>query len=544
MQNLALRTCLLGDALVIADEFELGTWEERPIVWRILSIEGTKLLAITVDALTTRAFHADAQGSTWENSDVRAWLNGEFLQTAFSEEIQAALQKRTILNKGNASFEGADAPDTCDTVFLLSIEELESLMPFKATRTIDGSKGTWWLRTSGYSKEFCATVQQDGWINEYGYQVDQDFIALRPVIEIELSADMLLFPEDVAEKPSLEFDADAEDVLEITYGEAPDHAGYLTTYPLTTASAYGEELMLEVLEEEDLSLAIDFLQWFGVDQSWESCLSDELCRVAKEGNVQAIDVLYDVSGGIENAGRALALALACGNQSAARLLLRKGASLKGTGKKAPLVNDTPGLAKERRSHYLEENGNLFAEVLKGDKARICIKELISQGVLKGEDLRGILYEAARNEEHRSLFAWIMNPDNNPIPGLGARWVKKHLVVAKKSPKSDVAVSAEGLRLFWHPELLQEDPETVRVIAPYLSDPNMEGKRELICFMAKKGWTVELKQLLQGRKVFTPKMIAAAFEESRKARNRETTAFLADFLRSIGAGKLLEKQDEN
>lgn len=546
MQSLALRAHVLEDSLVIADEFEMGVWEEKPLVWRILAVENTKVLAITVDALTTSAFHDGTSGSIWENSSARAWLNGPFLSEAFPKDIRNALQKKRITNKGNGSFDGNDEADTLDTVFLLSIEELESLMPFKASRTIEGANGTWWLRTPGYTSDFCATVQQDGWINEYGYQVNQEFIALRPVVEIELSEDMLLFPEDVLPEPSVgaqALDFDTEGVLEISFAQKPDRTHCLSEYPLTTASAYGEELMLEVLEEEDLSLALEFLQWFGVDQSWESCLSDELCKVSEEGDTQAIEVLFDVAGGIENSGKALAGALACGNQSAARLLIRKGASLKTMGKKAPLINDTPGLAKERRSHYLAENGNVYASVLEGEKARLCIKELISQGVLKGEDLRGILFEAAKNEEHRSLFAWIMNPDSNPIPGLGARWVKKHLVVAKKSPKSDVSVSAEGLRLFWHPELLKEDPETVRCIAPYLTDPNMDGKKELICFMAKQGWTAELKQLLQGRKVFTPRMIAAAFEESRKARNRETTAFLADFLRTIGAGKLLEKQDE-
>ena len=71
--------------LILANEFDLGTYEGQPIRWRILNLEGPQALCISTRTLSQRPFaDRDGQGSqsraaadqvqalTWENSSLRA----------------------------------------------------------------------------------------------------------------------------------------------------------------------------------------------------------------------------------------------------------------------------------------------------------------------------------------------------------------------------------------------------------------------------------------------------------------------------------------
>ena len=141
------------------------------IDWLVLAEVDGRQLVIAKDVVSVGAFH-DAGGQvTWENSSIRAFLNGEFLDM-FSDEEKARIADTTCANKANATYAAGSGADTVDKVFLLSEEEANGYFASDEDRiAIDPATGnttTWWLRTSGKDPAFAATVLTNGSIYPHG----------------------------------------------------------------------------------------------------------------------------------------------------------------------------------------------------------------------------------------------------------------------------------------------------------------------------------------------------------------------------------------
>ncbi|MDD5805719.1 MAG: DUF6273 domain-containing protein, partial [Eggerthellales bacterium] len=259
------------DQLILANEFDLGTYEGQPIKWRILSLEGSQALCISTRTLSQRPFaDRDGQGSqsraeadqvqalTWENSSLRAWLNGEFLSDAFGEQAECLLEYETSDREtsDHEAFEPAPGKSCMDKVFCLSIQEAQQLFAtdvHRAALVREGINGTWWLRslgdTAGHKPDqpLCATVFQTGWINPYGNLAQDGSVGVRPAILVDLSL------------MTLELDASSESDSALAH---PDFASALL------ASQVGEELLLEACETGDYSLVGQVCGWLGTDAAW------------------------------------------------------------------------------------------------------------------------------------------------------------------------------------------------------------------------------------------------------------------------------------
>lgn len=68
----------------------------------------------------------------WENSKIRAFLNNDFINDAFSEEEKARILPKYAQNElnpvygtgtGNSSVDFVSIPDTFDVAYLLNIDE-------------------------------------------------------------------------------------------------------------------------------------------------------------------------------------------------------------------------------------------------------------------------------------------------------------------------------------------------------------------------------------------------------------------------------------
>ena len=97
------------------------------IQWRVLAVEGSKILVISEYVLDARPFELEPHAQTcWENSDMREWLNGEFLRETFTEMEQNAIAITTVTDEINEKY-----PDnyignaTEDKIFFLSISEVK-----------------------------------------------------------------------------------------------------------------------------------------------------------------------------------------------------------------------------------------------------------------------------------------------------------------------------------------------------------------------------------------------------------------------------------
>lgn len=59
-----------------------GNWDVSAIDWIVLDITEDKVLLLSKNGLTYRAY-SENSNSSWDNSSLRGWLNQEFVQTAF-----------------------------------------------------------------------------------------------------------------------------------------------------------------------------------------------------------------------------------------------------------------------------------------------------------------------------------------------------------------------------------------------------------------------------------------------------------------------------
>ncbi len=180
------------------------------ISWIVLREEEDRLLLLSAQALECMPYDEGKEGIwqevTWEDCSLRKWLNGAFLETAFSAEEQRRILEVTLENPGSETFfaseEAAESyaqwwgmsrekakkrlqkwgtsrgEDTTDRVFCLSYEEVWEFLPGQqermATATFQAlGNGTWikefadfyrapyWLRSSGATGSSALFVRYD-----------------------------------------------------------------------------------------------------------------------------------------------------------------------------------------------------------------------------------------------------------------------------------------------------------------------------------------------------------------------------------------------
>ena len=118
-------------------------------LWRVLEVdrEHDRALLIAERPVCNRPYHSKREDITWERCDLRAWLNGEYYDTAFSEEEKAAIIETHLSNPDNPQYNTPGGNDTDDRIFLLSIDEAEKYFKDDTDRT---AGIWWWLRSPGY----------------------------------------------------------------------------------------------------------------------------------------------------------------------------------------------------------------------------------------------------------------------------------------------------------------------------------------------------------------------------------------------------------
>ena len=141
----------------------------QPIEWEVLKQEGNKALLISKNDLTQRRFDEDS--NAWADSEIRHWLNNEFLNAAFTEADKTAILETELPDVG-----------TTDKVFLLSSEEAETLYK--------GLGAKWWLRSPGRPEYEAAFVRGlYGIVFELGFYVFKKF-GVRPALWVNLDSDI------------------------------------------------------------------------------------------------------------------------------------------------------------------------------------------------------------------------------------------------------------------------------------------------------------------------------------------------------------------
>lgn len=196
--------CVPGYAEDEPDTFVFGKYEQNgrltdgpeDIEWQILDEKGTKLLLVSSYALENLPFNESGEACTWETSSIRAWLNSEFLETAFPPVWVEAVCTTELENKRYSR--GADCGnDTEDKVFLLSEYEADHYFLLNSQRKAQASKMSgadcdndgycWWmLRTMGNNSTNVMGVHAEGGLNYNGRSIDEPR-AIRPAIWLDIA---------------------------------------------------------------------------------------------------------------------------------------------------------------------------------------------------------------------------------------------------------------------------------------------------------------------------------------------------------------------
>ena len=165
--------------------------ENAPIEWLVLKNAGSEALLISKYALDCQQYYnTPRRVVSWSSCTLREWLNGTFISNAFSHEEQAMILS-TIIPEIHKE----------DRVFLLSAREAQKYFSSNSTRRCQGTaycyaqgaykaedgNCNWWLR-SPYRSGCAANVDSFGSIDEEGYRVDKDTIAVRPALWINLGS--------------------------------------------------------------------------------------------------------------------------------------------------------------------------------------------------------------------------------------------------------------------------------------------------------------------------------------------------------------------
>lgn len=172
--------------------------KKSPIEWLVLEIKGNEALLISRYGLDRIKYHHAYTNITWEDCDLRKWLNNDFIKSAFSEEETKRITVSELKNDDNRQYRTKGGNNTKDRAFCLSIDEAEQYFSsdndrqcqptaYARNQGASGYNGCcyWLLRSPGQSQRFVACVSLDGSLRLNNYDgVNGGSDAVRPALRI------------------------------------------------------------------------------------------------------------------------------------------------------------------------------------------------------------------------------------------------------------------------------------------------------------------------------------------------------------------------
>jgi hypothetical protein len=178
-------------------------------LWKVLDIKNDRILIITKDIIELQWYHNNFINITWEESELRRYLNKEFYNTFNQDEKENILIIENS-NLDNQWFKTKGGANTIDKIFLLSLEEVceyfgDSIknLNFKGKQKWLISdendqirqakfedKNHWWrLRSPGYYGRTSASINSNGNVYVRGngvYGRPKDGGGVRPALWLKL----------------------------------------------------------------------------------------------------------------------------------------------------------------------------------------------------------------------------------------------------------------------------------------------------------------------------------------------------------------------
>ena len=187
------------------NDFDNGAEE---ILWLVTDRNGDELTLISLYCIDVRPYHNEMVDITWEDCEVRTFLNTEFMATAFTDAEKAYILDTLVVNDDNPHHGTPGGEDTIDKVFLPSLQEVIDLYqiedpqetfyegvyaqatPYAISKGVwleitDSTRCWWWLRSSGGNPQNACEVGSAGYLSFNGGYLMHPERALRPMMRIK-----------------------------------------------------------------------------------------------------------------------------------------------------------------------------------------------------------------------------------------------------------------------------------------------------------------------------------------------------------------------
>ncbi len=166
----------------IGEEVEYGTQK-----WVVLDRDEERILLIAADLgkedmLYGLPFNRTREETSWAECSLREYLNGTFLETAFTEEERAHLLVQTSEDELNYLYDTAYEDSTSDYVTILDPTQVGLYR-----EVIEHLGLNWWLRAPGEALDTAQFMTADHQAMTYGYPVDYTGMYARAVIALDAS---------------------------------------------------------------------------------------------------------------------------------------------------------------------------------------------------------------------------------------------------------------------------------------------------------------------------------------------------------------------
>ena len=172
----------------VGDTVQFGSYEQdgdtsngkEPIEWQVLAVEGSRALVISNKGLDTHAFNSDqSKGNDWDSSDIKAWLEGDFANTAFSYSDKRVIDGGATLlsvDEANQYFKSDDDRICYPTQWAVN----------HGAYSWENGACPWWLRSPNDDSTIVACVLDNGTVQSVGSRVSNSLVSVRPVLWVKM----------------------------------------------------------------------------------------------------------------------------------------------------------------------------------------------------------------------------------------------------------------------------------------------------------------------------------------------------------------------
>lgn len=168
---------------MVGNTVTFGSFEGKPIRWRVLDERGRMRMLLAEEPVTHRTYHDTPTDTSWRECSLRQWLNGPFLEKAFTPMERAKITAVRVENPRNPIYYTNAGLNTMDRAYVLNTVEAEKYFPDQKDRALGD---WWWLRTPGSNLFSAVAVYDDGSLYEFGIHVHYENGGVRPVIWVLL----------------------------------------------------------------------------------------------------------------------------------------------------------------------------------------------------------------------------------------------------------------------------------------------------------------------------------------------------------------------